>query len=88
MAVPSALSLSWGADSFASMMQFFGVRAKLRLIDGIDIDAINKKDLELREQLYNMPVNLDDLFNPKPAAPVQDIQVNAIATDTILATEV
>ena len=48
MVVPSALSLSWGAGSFASLIQFFGVRAKLNLIDGLDIEAIQRKDVELQ----------------------------------------
>lgn len=40
MAVPSVVALSWGADSFASLMQFFGVRAKLKYLDGLDVEAI------------------------------------------------
>ena len=66
MTVPSALSLSWGASSFSSVMQFFGVRAKLKAIDKLDVEAINRKDFELRERLGEMPINLEDMFKQRP----------------------
>jgi hypothetical protein len=62
MAAPASLQLSWGASSFASVMQFFGVRSKLKFIDKLDIEAINRKDFELRQRLGEMPFNYDDMF--------------------------
>ena len=87
MTVPSALSLSWGASSFSSVMQFFGVRAKLKAIDKLDVEAINRKDFELRERLGEMPINLEDMFKQRPQ-PVNEVPVNATVTDGIQNIEV
>ena len=68
-------------------MQFFGVRAKLKAIDKLDIDAINRKDFELRERLSEMPISLEDMFNQRPQL-VNEVPVNATVTNGIKNIEV
>ena len=70
LSMPSLVSLSWASNSFANLVQFYGIRAKLKYFDNIDTAAIINKEHEIREKLSLLPVGLEDYMYQSQRAPV------------------
>lgn len=45
---PPVVALNWQIAQFLSVLRFFIVKEKLKAFDGLDVDEIRRKDLELK----------------------------------------
>lgn len=51
--MPAAVSLNWHIEQSLALTQFFFIRQKLKWFDGLDMEAIRQKDLDLKLKMQN-----------------------------------
>lgn len=62
LASPAAVSLNWHVAEILAATQFLFMKEKLKLMDGLDIEAIKQKDTELRLKMDGShQLNLEEL---------------------------
>lgn len=52
-ATPAAVSLNWQISQFLSVVQFFAMKEKLKIFDGLDMDRLRQRDEELKIKMQN-----------------------------------